>query len=93
VKVLITGIAGFIGSRLAEAMLDHGHTVTGIDDLSTGRAPNVPVGAELVTGDIRNPRDIPYGQWDVIYHAAASYTSCGGCVRLRTALTNSYIVM
>jgi UDP-glucose 4-epimerase len=39
--VLITGGAGFIGSHLAEVLLDGGHTVTVLDDLSTGQAENL----------------------------------------------------
>jgi UDP-glucose 4-epimerase len=38
---LITGGAGFIGSHLAEALIDNGHRVTAIDDLSTGSAKNL----------------------------------------------------
>jgi UDP-glucose 4-epimerase len=40
-KVLITGGCGFIGSHLAEILLDRGHHVTVIDDLSTGTLENV----------------------------------------------------
>lgn len=68
-KVLITGAAGFIGSRLAEALLNHGHEVVGIDDLSTGRAENYP--GQLIVGDILT--DLPAGPFDLIYHCAASY--------------------
>lgn len=40
-NALITGGAGFIGSHLSELLLDHGHTVTAVDDLSTGSADNL----------------------------------------------------
>jgi dTDP-glucose 4,6-dehydratase len=39
--VVITGAAGFIGSHLAEALLDRGHTVIGIDNLLTGDTANI----------------------------------------------------
>ena len=41
VRWLITGGAGFIGSHLAERLIDYGDTVTVLDDLSTGSARNV----------------------------------------------------
>ena len=40
-RVLITGGAGFIGSHLAEALLDGGHRVMALDDLSTGSIENI----------------------------------------------------
>ena len=36
-RLLVTGVAGFLGSHLAERLVADGHQVTGIDDLSTGR--------------------------------------------------------
>jgi UDP-glucose 4-epimerase len=71
-KVLISGAAGFIGSNLADELIEQGHQVTGIDDLSTGRLGNVNPAMEFIPGDIRTDL-IPYGPFDVIYHAAASY--------------------
>jgi dTDP-glucose 4,6-dehydratase len=40
-RVVITGAAGFIGSHLAEALLDHGYSVIGIDNLLTGDTANI----------------------------------------------------
>ena len=51
-SVLVTGGAGFIGSRVAEAYVDLGCRVVVLDDLSTGSAERVPPGAELVRGDL-----------------------------------------
>src|ERR1700748_3544117 len=40
-RYLITGIAGFIGSSLAHALVDQGHEVRGFDNLSTGNLDNL----------------------------------------------------
>ncbi|MGB7070257.1 MAG: GDP-mannose 4,6-dehydratase [Pyrinomonadaceae bacterium] len=40
-KILITGGAGFVGSHLADKLIDDGHHITVIDDLSTGRYTNI----------------------------------------------------
>ena len=40
-RYLITGGAGFIGSHLSERLIADGHSVTVVDDLSTGREANV----------------------------------------------------
>src|SRR5262245_39794426 len=40
-RVLITGGAGFVGSHLAEALLDHGDEVYALDNLSTGSIENI----------------------------------------------------
>jgi UDP-glucuronate decarboxylase len=40
-KILLTGAAGFLGSHLASKLLDSGHEVIGIDDLSTGSMKNL----------------------------------------------------
>ena len=75
---LITGGAGFIGSHLAEALLDDEHQVTAIDNLSTGRLENVEhfkshPQFSLVIEDIQNESalDRLVGQCDVIVHLAA----------------------
>ena len=75
-KVLITGIAGFIGSNLADELIEQGHQVWGIDDYSTGRRANLSTAygppPDSIEGDIR--KGVPsHHDWDVIYHCAASY--------------------
>ncbi len=49
---LITGVAGFIGSHLADALLERGHSVRGFDNLSTGKLANVPAGVDYIQGDL-----------------------------------------
>lgn len=56
-RVLITGAAGFIGSNLATHLLDEGHEVIAIDDLSSGVIDNVDSRATFHQADIRS-RDI-----------------------------------
>jgi UDP-glucose 4-epimerase len=51
-SVMVTGIAGFIGSRLADRLLLHGYHVIGVDDLSSGVIDNVPGGAEFIECDL-----------------------------------------
>ncbi len=48
----MTGVAGFIGSHLAEALLGRGDAVRGFDNFATGRPENVPAGVEFVEGDL-----------------------------------------
>lgn len=53
-RVLITGGAGYIGSVAAEMLLDAGHTVVVLDNLSRGHRGAVPRGSALVVGDVRD---------------------------------------
>lgn len=73
-RVLVTGGAGFIGSHVAEAFVNHGDAVTVADNLSTGRRENVPGAAEFVEIDVTSS-DIAdmvrEGEFDVIAHLAA----------------------
>jgi UDP-glucose 4-epimerase len=70
-KIFITGIAGFVGSNLADELVEQGHDVFGIDNLSTGRRENLAHFGDSLIGDIR--QGIPSSDYDVIYHCAASY--------------------
>jgi len=52
-RVLLTGGAGFIGSHVADSLLDRGHEVTIVDDLSSGKKENVPEKTVFYERDIR----------------------------------------
>lgn len=73
-RALITGGAGFIGSHVADALLDCGFRVVILDDLSTGRRANLPSGAEFAQLDVRSPEAatlVREGGFDVVHHHAA----------------------
>ena len=53
-RAIVTGGAGFIGSHLAELLLEKGHKVIVLDDLSTGNLDNVPAGADFWGLDIND---------------------------------------
>ena len=69
-NVLVTGGAGFIGTNLIKELLKRGHTVTSIDDYSTGLRSNQQDGADYFNGDITKIRNYPCAP-DVVYHLAA----------------------
>jgi UDP-glucose 4-epimerase len=78
-RALITGGAGFIGSHLADLLLERGDQVVLLDDLSTGRLVNIEhldgrADAEFVLGSILNADLVDHvvSRVDVIYHLAAA---------------------
>jgi UDP-glucose 4-epimerase len=73
VRLLVTGGAGYVGSVCAKVLLDQGHQVVIVDDLSTGNADAIPAGAEFVDGDmVALARDLlPGGSFDGVLHFAA----------------------
>jgi UDP-glucose 4-epimerase len=76
VRTLVTGGAGFIGSHLVTRLLEDGHSVRVLDDLSTGKRDNlahVARDVDLVVGDVRNAAlvDEVASGCEVIFHEAA----------------------
>jgi UDP-glucose 4-epimerase len=53
-NVLVTGGAGFIGSHVAETLINAGHHVVVVDNLHTGDRANVPAGATFYEADIQD---------------------------------------
>jgi len=73
-NILVTGGAGFIGSHIADALIDEGHQVTIIDNLSTGRRENMPAEARFIELDIRDSKlesIFKDTHFDAVYHQAA----------------------
>ena len=56
--VVVTGVAGFIGSRVAARMAAEGFLVLGVDDLSSGKQSNVPSSIEFIQGNLADNRTI-----------------------------------
>ncbi len=83
-KIFITGICGFVGSRLAERFCRDGHTVFGVDNFTRkGSEMNQPrlraLGVEVVAGDLRYPADLdklPGADW--VIDAAANPSVLAG---------------
>ena len=71
--MLVTGGAGFIGSHLADALLERGLTVRVLDNFLTGSRKNLNPRAQLVEADIREPAVIEpaFAGVDCVFHTAA----------------------
>ena len=74
-NVLITGGAGYIGSSVSHHLLDKGHQVTIIDNLSTGSIRNIPKKATFHKIDISNRKKLNKifneKKYDIVFHFAA----------------------
>ncbi len=74
-KVLVTGGAGFIGSHVVDAVLEAGHQVAVVDDLSSGKQSNLDARAAFYLADIRDANALAEvfdkERPDVVLHQAA----------------------
>lgn len=72
-KYLITGAAGFIGSALAQKLIDDGKSIVTIDNFSTGYQENIPFGVDVIEGDCSDSNTISKldkYEFDAIFHIA-----------------------
>jgi UDP-glucose 4-epimerase len=71
---LVTGGAGFLGSHLAQALVDRGYSVRVLDDLSTGNEQNLAgLDVDLTIGDVGDPQIVrkAISGADLVFHYAA----------------------
>ena len=75
-KVFVTGVAGFLGSHLADHFIHHGHEVAGCDNMIGGDLQNLPEGIQFEEADccdVDAMKRLTRGA-DLIYHCAAIAT-------------------
>lgn len=70
-KYLVTGGAGYVGSVVAQHLIEAGHEVTVLDNLSTGFREGVPADATFIEGDIRDAAKWLDSSFDAVLHFAA----------------------
>lgn len=75
-KYLVTGGAGYVGSVVAAHLLAAGHSVTVLDDLSTGHRAAVPTGAEFVQGRVQDLTTEQGAGWlDASFHGVLHFAA------------------
>ena len=71
-KLLVTGGAGYVGGVCATVLIERGHEVVVVDDLSTGNRAGVPTGATFIEGDVAElAGDVLDSSFDGVLHFAA----------------------
>lgn len=74
-KILVTGGAGFIGSHIADLLIENGHEVIVIDNLSSGNTKNVNIKCKFYHQDLSNFEEIrkifEKEKPEIVYHLAA----------------------
>lgn len=75
-KILVTGVAGFMGSHIAEDLIQRGYEVVGIDNLIGGELDNVPSGVKFLQTDLSETfeiRELFLGVEAVVHAACTAY--------------------
>jgi UDP-glucose 4-epimerase len=89
--ILVTGGAGFMGSHLVDALLEQGHAVRVLDDLSSGRRENLPRQVEFIHGNVTDAVAVEqaFVSVEACFHLAAIASVVrSGCDWLRTHQVN-----
>lgn len=75
-RILVTGGAGFLAGAIAEDLVERGHTVDVIDDLSVGKRSTVPTGVNTVINGRVNEENLSSlsAKYDLVFHFAAPCT-------------------
>ena len=98
--ILITGVAGFIGSNLAVRLIEDGHYIIGIDNFSYGCMANLTSildndKFELITRDLTKGCDTSYYKFDVMVHLASQkiprYSNSYKTINDNSTMTNNVI--
>ena len=92
-KVFITGIAGFLGSHIADAMIADGHKVSGCDNLIGGYMDNVPEEADYYQVDccdLEQMKRLTKGV-DIVYHTACTAYEGLSVFSPKTVCQNTYM--
>jgi UDP-glucose 4-epimerase len=73
-KIFISGVAGFLGSHLADRLLEKGHTVIGCDNMIGGYEDNIPKGVDFHNVDCQDMEEMKklLNGVEVVYHCAAA---------------------
>jgi UDP-glucose 4-epimerase len=70
---LVTGAAGFIGAAIAKRLIQSGHRVVSIDNMSTGFRDSIPEGVEMIEGACHDPKvieEVSNHKYDCVMHVA-----------------------
>ncbi|HEX2361731.1 MAG TPA: UDP-glucose 4-epimerase GalE [Jiangellaceae bacterium] len=91
-KLLVTGGAGYIGSIVSAVLLDTGHEVSVLDDLSTGHRDAVPAGAAFIEADVSTVASVLAGaEFDAVLHFAAKSLVSESVVRPEQYWSNNVV--
>ena len=73
-KVLITGVAGFLGSHLSQKLAESGNQIVGVDNMTGGYKDNIPKNIEFFSMDCCDLKKMNQAMMnvDVVYHCAAT---------------------